>query len=203
MGDKISELTRTHHRRASKASDYVFQFGDYSLTLLIEHKNCGVIIGKKGTRITKNRVKSGAHIKISTHVLQNSTEKTVDIQGSREEVELALTTLVVQIANDPKPYPTQRRYHDTTSNTLKRNYQPYTRQPNTRQPNTQSPVLSTLFPQNVDKVQLSHLHGYYTNSNQISTHFYPQQFTNNPLGNRGSYLWELENAKTNLGIEWL
>jgi len=189
MGDKVSELTRTHHRRASKSSDYVFQFGDYSLTLLIEHKNCGVIIGKRGQRITKNRNKSGAHIKISTHVLQNSTEKTVDIQGSRAEVESALTTLVIQIANDPKPYPTQRRYHDTTSNALKRSYQPYAnRQPNTRPANTQNPVLPTgLFQQNMDPVKLNNVHGYYPNNNQISTHYFPQQFTNNPLGNRDIY----------------
>lgn len=127
MADKISELQKAS-RRISR-SDYLFQFGDYSVTLLLEHKNCGVIIGKRGARISCNRQRSGAHIKISTHVLENSSEKTVDIQGRREAVENALETLVVQIANNPKPNVTNRKYLDQSSHFTKR--QPHLRYPHT------------------------------------------------------------------------
>jgi len=71
-----------------------------------------VVIGKRGARINCNRQRSGAHIKISTHTLENSSEKTVDVQGSRDAIENALETLIVQIANDPKPSSTQRKYLD-------------------------------------------------------------------------------------------
>jgi len=109
MGDKVTELQKSS-RHISR--DYAFQYGDYNLTLLLEHKNCGVIIGKCGARISCNRQRSGAHIKISTHVLENSSEKTIDIQGRRESVENALETLIVQIANDPKPNATTKKYLD-------------------------------------------------------------------------------------------
>jgi len=111
MADKITELSRNHVRRPS-TNGTIFQYGDYQLTLLLEHKNCGVVIGKRGARINCNRQRSGAHIKISTHTLENSSEKTVDVQGSRENIENALETLIVQIANDPKPSSTQRKYLD-------------------------------------------------------------------------------------------
>merc|ERR1719429_430836 len=113
MADKINELSKNHVRRPS-TNGTIFQYGDYQLTLLLEHKNCGVIIGKRGARINCNRQRSGAHIKISTHTLENSSEKTVDVQGSREAIENALETLIVQIANDPKPSSTQRKYLDDT-----------------------------------------------------------------------------------------
>jgi len=111
MADKITELSKNHVRRPS-SNGTIFQYGDYQLTLLLEHKNCGVVIGKRGARINCNRQRSGAHIKISTHTLENSSEKTVDVQGSRENIENALETLIVQIANDPKPSSTQRKYLD-------------------------------------------------------------------------------------------
>merc|ERR1719373_1150408 len=90
MADKITELSKNHVRRPS-TNGTIFQYGDYQLTLLLEHKNCGVVIGKRGARINCNRQRSGAHIKISTHTLEN---------------------LIVQIANDPKPSSTQRKYLD-------------------------------------------------------------------------------------------
>jgi len=111
MADKITELSKNHVRRPS-TNGTIFQYGDYQLTLLLEHKNCGVVIGKRGARINCNRQRSGAHIKISTHTLENSSEKTVDVQGSRDAIENALETLIVQIANDPKPSSTQRKYLD-------------------------------------------------------------------------------------------
>lgn len=111
MADKVNELSKNHVRRPS-TNGTIFQYGDYQLTLLLEHKNCGVIIGKRGARINCNRQRSGAHIKISTHTLENSSEKTIDVQGTRESVENALETLIVQIANDPKPSSTQRKYLD-------------------------------------------------------------------------------------------
>jgi len=119
MADKIHELSKNHVRRPSTKG--IFQYGDYQLTLLLEHKNCGVIIGKRGARINCNRQRSGAHIKISTHTLENSSEKTVDIQGSRQAIENALETLIVQIANDPKPSSTQRKYLDDSAQTKNRN----------------------------------------------------------------------------------
>lgn len=119
MADKINELSKNHVRRPS-TNGTIFQYGDYQLTLLLEHKNCGVIIGKRGARINCNRQRSGAHIKISTHTLENSSEKTVDVQGSRESIQLALETLVVQIANDPKPSSTQRKYLDDSIPTKQR-----------------------------------------------------------------------------------
>merc|ERR1719361_1817555 len=111
MADKITELSKNHVRRPT-SNGTIFQYGDYQLTLLLEHKNCGVVIGKRGARINCNRQRSGAHIKISTHTLENSSEKTVDVQGSRDNIENALETLIVQIANDPKPSSTQRKYLD-------------------------------------------------------------------------------------------
>jgi len=120
MADKIHELSKSHVRRPS-TNGTIFQYGDYQLTLLLEHKNCGVIIGKRGARINCNRQRSGAHIKISTHTLENSSEKTVDIQGSRQAIENALETLIVQIANDPKPSSTQRKYLDDTVQAKSRN----------------------------------------------------------------------------------
>jgi len=120
MADKIHELSKNHVRRPS-TNGTIFQYGDYQLTLLLEHKNCGVIIGKRGARINCNRQRSGAHIKISTHTLENSSEKTVDVQGSRQSIENALETLIVQIANDPKPSSTQRKYLDDTVPTKSRN----------------------------------------------------------------------------------
>jgi len=119
MADKINELSKNHVRRPS-TNGTIFQYGDYQLTLLLEHKNCGVIIGKRGARINCNRQRSGAHIKISTHTLENSSEKTVDVQGTRESIQLALETLVVQIANDPKPSSTQRKYLDDSIPTKQR-----------------------------------------------------------------------------------
>jgi len=113
MADKITELSKNHVRRPS-SNGTIFQYGDYQLTLLVEHKNCGVVIGKRGARINCNRQRSQAHIKISTHTLENSSEKTLDIQGSRDNIENALETLIVQIANDPKPSSTQRKYLDDT-----------------------------------------------------------------------------------------
>jgi predicted PilT family ATPase len=131
MADKVSELQKAS-RRISR-SDYLFQYGDYSVTLLLEHKNCGVIIGKRGARISCNRQRSGAHIKISTHVLENSSEKTVDIQGTREAVENALETLVVQIANNPKPNvepnKTNRKYLDQSHNNFPKRHHQYLRHP--------------------------------------------------------------------------
>jgi len=120
MADKINELSKNHVRRPS-TNGTIFQYGDYQLTLLLEHKNCGVIIGKRGARINCNRQRSGAHIKISTHTLENSSEKTVDVQGSREAIENALETLIVQIANDPKPSSTQRKYLDDSIQAKNRN----------------------------------------------------------------------------------
>merc|ERR1719419_2043283 len=121
MADKINELSKNHVRRPS-TNGTVFQYGDFQLTLLLEHKNCGVIIGKRGARINCNRQRSGAHIKISTHTLENSSEKTVDIQGSRENVSSALDKLLVQVANDPKPSSVQRKYLDDSISSNKRNH---------------------------------------------------------------------------------
>jgi len=138
MADKITELQKAS-RRISR-SDFVFQYGDYNITLLLEHKNCGVIIGKCGARISCNRQRSGAHIKISTHVLESSSEKTIDIQGRREAVENALETLIVQIANDPKPNVTSKKYldqsikpHNKSYETKFENFGKTNRYPNARQ----------------------------------------------------------------------
>lgn len=114
MAVKTHEMSKGQVRRRN-ANGTVFQYGDYQLTLLLEHKNCGVIIGKRGARINCNRQRSGAHIKISTHALENSTEKTIDIQGTQESLENALETIIVQIANDPKPSVTQKKYLDDSS----------------------------------------------------------------------------------------
>lgn len=177
MADKINELStrgKAHVRRPS-SSGTVFQFGDYQLTLLLEHKNCGVVIGKRGKRINDNRTTSGAHIKISTHPLENSSEKTIDVQGTRENVSSALDKLLVQVANDPKPSSVQRKYLDDSISSNKRNH--YSSFPNN---NAQNPGRPPARPQasmfQVYPNMIPH-HNQYNNapSNYVihPTHHYP------------------------------
>eukprot|EP01083_Nonionella_stella_P103101 294226_1 len=49
----------------------------FQITVLVEEKNIGCLIGKKGNAITEIRNNTNANI--SSHLLRNSSEKTVDI----------------------------------------------------------------------------------------------------------------------------
>lgn len=189
MADKITELQKAS-RRISR-SDFVFQYGDYNVTLLLEHKNCGVIIGKCGARISCNRQRSGAHIKISTHVLENSSEKTIDIQGRRDAVENALETLIVQIANDPKPNVTSKKYLDQSIKPHK-NYETKFEnlgKNNRYNPSTRHQGYFPYFPPNHDH-HIQHNQRNANQSHRNQQHQQPQQLSgpmNNLYGYWGPY----------------
>ena len=73
----------------------------YQITILVEEKNVGCLIGKRGTAISEIRSLTNANIYISGHVLQQSTEKTVDIAGERESVHRAVDLVVERLYQNP------------------------------------------------------------------------------------------------------
>jgi transcription antitermination factor NusA-like protein len=57
-----------------------------SLNLLVPSSQCGALIGKEGSKITEIREFSGATIHVSGEPLPGSSETSVKVSGSREEV---------------------------------------------------------------------------------------------------------------------
>lgn len=82
----------------------------FSITLLLEQKNCGCVIGQKGCKISATRRDTRAGIKVSNEPLGDSTEKSIEIYGGKEEVYPALKVIIDQIATDPKAHPTVRKF---------------------------------------------------------------------------------------------
>lgn len=73
----------------------------YQITLLVEEKNIGCVIGKKGSAISDIRALTNANIYISSHVLRHSTEKTVDISGQQRDCHRAVHLLLEQLYKNP------------------------------------------------------------------------------------------------------
>ena len=83
----------------------------YQITILVEEKNIGCLIGKKGNAITEIRTNTNANIYISSHLLRNSSEKTVDICGERNAVHQAIKMVIKRLCNNPS-YATTRMLYD-------------------------------------------------------------------------------------------
>ena len=98
---EISEIINAIHLIIDKMADESARLPPYHITLLAEEKNVGALIGKGGTAITQIRHDTGANIYISSHLMRNSSEKTVDIGGERESVHDAITKVVTRLCDNP------------------------------------------------------------------------------------------------------
>lgn len=67
------------------------------ITLLVDVKHVGAILGKAGDKINVTRQSSGANIKVSDQPLDFSSEKTVSIRGLSSSVQNALTIIALQL----------------------------------------------------------------------------------------------------------
>eukprot|EP00484_Ammonia_sp_Unknown_P021132 CAMPEP_0197037310 /NCGR_PEP_ID=MMETSP1384-20130603/14553_1 /TAXON_ID=29189 /ORGANISM="Ammonia sp." /LENGTH=1015 /DNA_ID=CAMNT_0042467593 /DNA_START=87 /DNA_END=3134 /DNA_ORIENTATION=- len=83
----------------------------YQITVLVEEKNIGCLIGKKGNAITEIRNTTSANIYISSNLLRGSSEKTVDICGEREAVHAAVQMVIRRLCENPT-YATTRMLYD-------------------------------------------------------------------------------------------
>lgn len=87
-----------------QGQDYV------AFTFLLERKNCGCIIGTKGAKISHTRQETGAMIKISSEPLPESSEKSVEIKGTKEQVHQVLNIMLEQISTNEKHSHTVRKF---------------------------------------------------------------------------------------------
>ncbi|ETO27402.1 hypothetical protein RFI_09728 [Reticulomyxa filosa] len=69
----------------------------YGITLLVEEKNIGRLIGKGGEAISYIRKITKADIYISSQLLRYSTEKTVDIYGTKTATHAAIQHIVQRL----------------------------------------------------------------------------------------------------------
>jgi len=83
----------------------------YQITILVEEKNIGCLIGKGGEAITEIRADTLANIYISSHLLRNSTEKTVDIYGECNQVHEAIKMVVTRLCSNAAFAPTRQSYN--------------------------------------------------------------------------------------------
>eukprot|EP01083_Nonionella_stella_P306231 1071634_1 len=82
----------------------------FQITVLVEEKNIGCLIGKKGNAITEIRNNTNANIYISSHLLRNSSEKTVDICGERDAVHCAIEMVIKRLCSNPSYVSTRMPY---------------------------------------------------------------------------------------------
>jgi heterogeneous nuclear rnp K-like protein len=69
--------------------------------LLVAHQLAGAIIGKKGARIKSIQEETGTHIVISKELLPQSTERTVEVSGTQEDLyELLIRIEAVKMVFD-------------------------------------------------------------------------------------------------------
>jgi len=101
LSDKTRDLSRNESQNPQ-----------WYTTILLEQKNCGCVIGPKGAKITATRLETGATIQLSTHPLTGSTEKTIEVHGTRDQVAAATEIIVRQIATDPGKFPVVQKYLD-------------------------------------------------------------------------------------------
>ncbi|ETO31760.1 hypothetical protein RFI_05355, partial [Reticulomyxa filosa] len=80
------------------------------ITLLVEEKNIGFLIGKGGEGINHIRKVTGANIAISSQVLRNSSEKTVDITGTKETTNAAIAFVIHRLLENSGYNPTRLPY---------------------------------------------------------------------------------------------
>ena len=72
--------------------------------LLVHRTTVGAVIGKEGSTIRQTSSSTGARVQVSGEALPHSSEKTVAISGTKEQVNAALALVVEQIkSNPPKP----------------------------------------------------------------------------------------------------
>jgi len=145
---KVEGVTKSLEMLAQKLHELVkeqnMHLDSHHLTILLEQKNCGCIIGQKGCKISETRKASQATIKISNEPLMHSTEKTVEISGNQKQVFHALRKIVKEIGSDDCKIRTIRKFlslpggHNNgyrrraypmlpphISNTYSRNFSPY------------------------------------------------------------------------------
>ena len=72
--------------------------------LLVHRTTVGAVIGKEGSTIRQTSSSTGARVQVSGEALPHSSEKTVAISGTKDQVNAALALVVEQIkSNPPKP----------------------------------------------------------------------------------------------------
>lgn len=101
ISDKLAERRRGARKTGRTPEDDIgMDEGDdskNSLTLLIANAQVGCVIGKGGEQIRATRVNSGANVKVSEKMLEGSTEKSVLIEGSTEQVAKACDLIAGQL----------------------------------------------------------------------------------------------------------
>lgn len=73
----------------------------YTVKILIHKFLAGSIIGKGGTIIKEIQEQSGAKVQLSNDPLTNSTEKTVTVTGTAEQVNSAASRIMTQLHENP------------------------------------------------------------------------------------------------------
>lgn len=100
IADRLADRKRENKRAAASmggmASNAELDVKN-CVTLLVPNAQVGCIIGKGGCQIRNTREISGASIKVSEKLLELSTEKTVTIDGSSEEVDTAVRVITRQL----------------------------------------------------------------------------------------------------------
>ncbi|KAJ3003043.1 RNA binding protein, heterogenous nuclear RNP-K like protein [Thoreauomyces humboldtii] len=95
LDNPISESPRT------PAAPQQTPFGDFAtVRLLVAHQLMGSVIGKGGSRIRDIQEESGAKITVSKDILPQSTERTVEIYGYAESIQIAVYQIGECILND-------------------------------------------------------------------------------------------------------
>jgi len=94
---RITELVAQQAQQNNRGGQTSFPQGSYRCMILICARCCGCIIGKKGANINMTRDESGAKVNVSSEALPMSSEKTVDIQGEKDNVNMAMATVIGQI----------------------------------------------------------------------------------------------------------
>jgi len=82
----------------------------FQITIMVEEKNIGYLIGRKGSAISGIRALTNANIYISGSTLRQSTEKTVDISGDRQSVHRAVDLVVERLYHNPMYTDTRKCY---------------------------------------------------------------------------------------------
>ena len=71
------------------------------IRLLVHRTTVGAVIGKEGNTIRQTSSSTGARVQVSGEALPHSSEKTVAISGTKEQVNSALALVVGQIKSNP------------------------------------------------------------------------------------------------------
>jgi len=98
ISEKLAERRRGA-RKAGRSPEHGDEGDDTknSLTLLIANAQVGCVIGKGGEQIRATRLTSGANVKVSEKMLEGSTEKSVLIEGTGDQVAKACELIAAQL----------------------------------------------------------------------------------------------------------